>query len=214
VTGSETNIQVNAAAGVALYIGSMPSSSTAGTAVSFYVMALDAYNNRATSYLGTVHFTSSDVQAVLPADYTFVPGDQGRRTFTATLKTAGTQSVTATDTSTPAMTRKQSLTVTPAAASSFAVTGYPTSTSVGASHTFVVTALDPYGNVATGYTGTVMFASSDPGAILPVAFTFSASNAGTFTFTATFETAGTQSLVVTDKNTASVKGSETGIVVQ
>ena len=60
--------------------------------------ARDAFGNTATGYTGTVHFTSSDAQATLPADYTFTAGDTGVHTFTATLKTAGTQSLTATDT--------------------------------------------------------------------------------------------------------------------
>src|SRR5579864_800260 len=34
-----------------------------------------------TGYTGTVHFTSSDAQAVLPADYTFVPSDAGSHQF-------------------------------------------------------------------------------------------------------------------------------------
>ena len=36
------------------------------------VTAVDAYGNVATGYTGTVHFTSSDGQAVLPANYTFI----------------------------------------------------------------------------------------------------------------------------------------------
>ena len=54
---------------------------------------MDAFGNTATGYLGTVHFTSSDGPAVLPANYTFIAGDNGVHTFTTvTLKTAGTQS--------------------------------------------------------------------------------------------------------------------------
>ena len=45
------------------------------------VTALDAYGNMATGYTGTVHFTSSDGQAVLPANYTFIAGDAGVHTF-------------------------------------------------------------------------------------------------------------------------------------
>jgi len=37
------------------------------------VTASDAYGNLATKYTGTVHFTSSDGSATLPADYTFRP---------------------------------------------------------------------------------------------------------------------------------------------
>ncbi len=47
---------------------------------------------------GTAHFTSSDIQAVLPANYTFTGVDAGVHVFSVTLKTAGSQSITATDT--------------------------------------------------------------------------------------------------------------------
>lgn len=49
-------------------------------------------------YTGTVHFTSSDAQAILPADYTFVAADAGTHTFPITLNTLGDQTVTITDT--------------------------------------------------------------------------------------------------------------------
>src|SRR5207249_3284389 len=42
---------------------SAPASATAGSAFSFTVTALDASNNIANGYAGTVHFTSSDGQA-------------------------------------------------------------------------------------------------------------------------------------------------------
>jgi uncharacterized repeat protein (TIGR01451 family) len=51
-----------------------------------------------TGYTGTVHFTSSDAQAVLPADYTFLPTDVGAHVFSFTLKTLGDQTITVTDT--------------------------------------------------------------------------------------------------------------------
>jgi hypothetical protein len=52
-----------------------------------------------TNYSNTIHFTSSDAQAVLPADYTFVPAtDNGSHTFSITLNTIGSQTITATDT--------------------------------------------------------------------------------------------------------------------
>jgi uncharacterized repeat protein (TIGR01451 family) len=50
-------------------------------------------------YKGTVHFTSSDPQAILPADYTFVPGsDAGAHVFSFTFKTLGNQTITVVDT--------------------------------------------------------------------------------------------------------------------
>jgi hypothetical protein len=45
----------------------------------------------ATGYRGTVSFSSSDLTAVLPAKYTFTSADSGVHTFTATLKTVGSQ---------------------------------------------------------------------------------------------------------------------------
>ena len=57
----------------------------------------DAFNNVATGYRGTVHFTSSDPQAVLPANYTFTAADAGTHQFGVTLKTAGSQTVTLSD---------------------------------------------------------------------------------------------------------------------
>jgi hypothetical protein len=56
-------------------------------------------------YSNTVHFTSSDVQAVLPADYTFDPNadfgpnpGQETHTFSFTLNSLNSQTITATDT--------------------------------------------------------------------------------------------------------------------
>jgi uncharacterized repeat protein (TIGR01451 family) len=50
-----------------------------------------------TGYRGTVHFTSSDPQAVLPADYTFLSADAGSHQFSFSLNTLGNQTITATD---------------------------------------------------------------------------------------------------------------------
>ena len=71
-----------------------------------------------------------------------------------TLKTAGSQSITATDTSTPAITGTLSgISVSPAAASQLVVSGPAVEPLRACGQTFTVTAKDPYGNVATGYTG-------------------------------------------------------------
>ena len=83
------------------------------------VTALDQFNNVATGYTGTVHFTSSDGQATLPTNYTFTGADKGKHTFTSafTLFTAGSQSLTATDAATSTILGTQAgITVNPAAA--------------------------------------------------------------------------------------------------
>jgi hypothetical protein len=75
----------------------------------------DAYGNTVTGYTGTVHFTSSDGQAVLPANYTFTATDAGVHTFSGgvTLKTVGSQTVTVTDTLTTSLFGSASVNVTP-----------------------------------------------------------------------------------------------------
>jgi hypothetical protein len=214
ITGSETGITVNPAAASILVVSGFPSPTMAGAAHSLTVTAEDAYGNTATGYRGTVHFTSSDAQAVLPANYTFTSGDAGSHTFTATLKTAGSQSLTATDTSTGSITGSQTgITVNPAAASSLVVSGFPSPTTAGASNNFTVTAEDAYGNTATGYRGAVHFTSSDAQAVLPANYTFTSGDAGSHTFSATLKTAASQSLTATDTSTGSITASETGITV-
>src|SRR5436309_5444070 len=156
-----------------------PSSAIAGSSFSITVTAQDANNNTLTSYLGTIHFTSADLAAVLPANYTFTAADAGVHTFTGLiLKTAGSQSITATDTVTGSITGAASVTVNPAAAKTLVVGGYPAATTAGASQSFTVTASDAYGNTATNYTGTVSLSSSDSLALLPANYTFTTANAG------------------------------------
>ena len=77
-------------AGPHLAVSGLPSPTVAGVAHNLTVTAKDASGNTATGYTGTVHFTSSDPAAVLPADATLT---NGVGTFSVTLKTAGTQSV-------------------------------------------------------------------------------------------------------------------------
>jgi uncharacterized repeat protein (TIGR03803 family) len=199
---------VTAAAASSLTIGGFPSPTTAGTAGNVTVTALDAYGNLATAYTGTVHFTSSDAKAVLPANYTFTAADAGKHVFAVTLKTAGTQSFTAADTVTASLTSSQTgITVNAAAASVLVITG-PASATAGVAFSITVTAYDAYGNVATGYTGTVHFKSTDSSATLPANYTFQASDDGTHTFSGfVLKKKGKQSITATDTLTSSITGS-------
>ncbi len=174
-------------------------SETAGQSFSLTVTAKNSSGATDTGYTGTIGFSSSDVQAGLPANFKFSAANDGTYTFTVTLKTAGSQSITATDTTTAAITGTLTgINVSPAQASSFTISGLPSTATAGAAESFTVTAYDPYGNVASGYTGTVQFSSSDTAASLPSSYPFTSANGGTHTFSLTFETAGTQSLTVTD----------------
>ena len=80
-------------------------------------------------------------------------------------------------------------------------------------YSFTVTALDAYGNVATGYRGTVHFSSSDPRAKLHGNYTFSQADAGVHVFHVTFQTTGTQTVTVSDTADPSLKGTSTGVKV-
>jgi len=84
-----------------------------------------------------------------------------------------------------------------------------------------VTAVDPYGQVAVGYSGTVTFSTTDPdpGVVLPADYTFTADDAGQHTFTdtglgeTTLRTLGDQMLTATDTADRTITGAATITVV-
>jgi hypothetical protein len=191
ITGTSNVITVNPGSASRFAVFTT-SPQTAGTAFNFTVMAEDSFNNVIPGYAGTVHFTSTDGQAVLPANTTL---SNGSGTFSATLKTAGNQTITATDTVNSSVTGSTSnITVNPGAASSLTLSA-PPSVSVGLSFNVTVTAKDALGNIATGYAGTVQFTSSDGQAVLPANSTLTS---GTGTFSVTLKTIGSQNVTATD----------------
>jgi hypothetical protein len=195
--GSPASFSLTNAPGVAktFVVSGFPSPTTAGFAHSFIVTALDQYGNLATGYGGTVAFASTDPQAGLPASG---PLTGGTGTFIATLKTAGTQSLTATDSLMIGLTGTQAaITVNPGAATTVHFLA-PSTASPNVSLSFILTALDSFGNIATGYTGTIEFSSSDKKAVLPGYATLPG---GTGTFAAAFSSGSrntNQTLTATD----------------
>src|SRR5439155_1646061 len=141
-----------------------PASATANSAFSVTVTALDQFNNTATGYTGTVHFTSSDGQAALPSNSTLT---NGVGSCPATLKTAGSQTISATDTLNATLTGASGVIVVGAGAATHFTVSAPSSETAGTAFSFTVTALDQFNNLATGYTGTVHFTSTDGAASLP-----------------------------------------------
>jgi hypothetical protein len=214
LTASQSGITVTPSATAGSFIVTGFPATTAGAAQSFTVAVKDAFGNLTTNYTGTVTFSSSDVQAGLPASYTFTAADAGVHSFTATLKTAGTQSITVKDASNATAIGSQTGISVSAASTvaSIAVAGFP-ATTAGAAKTFTVTARDAFGNVCTNYMGTVNFSSSDAQAGLPASYTFTATDAGVHTFTATLKTAGTQSITVKDAIDGTLLGTQAGISV-
>jgi eukaryotic-like serine/threonine-protein kinase len=185
-------------------VSGFPASTTAGAAGSFTVTVKNANGTTDTGYTGTVHFVSTDAQAGLPADYTFTAADQGTHTFSAALKTAGTQNLWATDTHLKATAGGETgIAVQPGAASTFRFRPGYEEVPYGTTVSFTVTAYDAYGNVATGYNGTVHFTSTDPLAVLPAD---AALSNGSGRFSATVNTAGTQWITATDTASPGVTG--------
>jgi hypothetical protein len=98
-----------------------PTTASVGTAIEITVTALDDQNNPVSGFSGTVHFASTDTRAALPANSTLT---NGTGTFSATLETAGPQTVTATDTANGAISGTSSaIDVVTAGIAGFTVTG-------------------------------------------------------------------------------------------
>jgi hypothetical protein len=212
LTAIPSSIQVTGAASGFL-LSSFPATTAAGATQTITLTVKDAFGTIVKAYRGTVHFTSSDPQAVLPANYTFTAADAGVHTFSITLKTAGSRSITVVDTAKATLTRTQwGIRVTPAAASQLVITG-PTSVINGIAQDFTVRVTDAYGNTVTGYRGTLHFTSSDPQAVLPADYTFTATDAGKHTFRVTFKTPGTQWLQVVDLANGALTVQDLDIVV-
>jgi autotransporter-associated beta strand protein len=200
-----TSVVLTRVAGPATqYLVSAPSTSQAGTPFDVTVSALDPDGNIVQTYVGTVHFTTSDpTGGILPDDYTFTAADSGVHTFGGgvTLYTAGDETLTVTDINT-GINQTVTVTVTPAPANHFQVAA-PAQTIAGAPFDLTVTARDPYGNTDPSYRGTVQFTTSDPaGGRLPAAYTFTSADGGTHTFAggATLFTAGTWAVTAIDLN--------------
>jgi len=106
-TGGISGIQDAIQAAVSFAI-SAPTMNPRSLPFTVTVTALDSLGNTVTGgrYQGTIHFTSSDSAANLPANYTFTAADAGVHTFTnaVTLNTTGAQSVSATDTALSSLT--------------------------------------------------------------------------------------------------------------
>lgn len=193
------SVTVNAAQLAQLTVSSVPASAGAGTAFSITVSGIDPFGNVVSSYSGTLHFTSSDPQAVLPADMKL---QSGTGSFKITLKTAGSQTFTATDTANASLVASAGITVNPGNLAQIAVSA-PSAVTTSLSFMVIVNAEDTYGNVVPSYTGTVKLTSSDAQATLPAN---SGLTNGTMTFPVTLVTLGPETVTATDTVTASLKG--------
>jgi hypothetical protein len=186
--------------------------STAGDSLGVTLTAVAINGLPSTSFRGTLHLSSSDGSAVLPADVVFTAADAGVKQVKIALKTAGLATLTATDTVSPAIQGTASLTVRPAAASSCAATQAPVAAVAGSVVGVAVVVHDAFGNVATGYTGTISLAATDARAVLPASVTYASTDAGSHAFSAVLLTTGAQILTAADTVDAAIHCT-TGLVV-
>src|SRR5262249_13729319 len=124
-----SGISVVPAATSVFVVNGFPTSVLPGATYNFTVTARDAYGNTTPAYAGPGKFTSTDTAATLAQNYPFTSGDAGVHTFSATLNTPGTQSITATDTVNASITGSESgisvVAVQPTAGVSGPSTGVP-----------------------------------------------------------------------------------------
>jgi hypothetical protein len=170
------------------------------------VVALNAANHIVTNYTGTVHLTSTGGGDTLPADYTFTAADHGRHLLFVTPGTAGTDTVTATDTKTSSITGSVSVQVNAAAVATHFVVVAPENVQAGQSTPVLIAALDASNHVVPNYTGTVALTSSDGSAVLPANYTFAAGDHGVHVFQVTFASTGPQTVTATDTADKTVTG--------
>lgn len=121
------------------------------------VSARDNNGNLVTDYTGTVYFTSTDPQAVLPytdgAGYTYELADGGTRIFagnTFTLKTAGNQQISAVAQASGESWASNYISISPAQINSFDIS-VGTSQNAGVPFTLTINnAVDEFNNYANG----------------------------------------------------------------
>jgi hypothetical protein len=195
-----------------------PTSVTAGGTVTFSVTAEDSTGAAVSGYSGTVQLTSTDGHATaggvsLPTSYTFVTGDHGEHSFTVTLASAGSQTITATDQANNTLTATTGpIAVNPGPFSKFSV-NVPGGNSMVAGNLFQVTvqAADAFGNALTSYSGpsSVLIAASppDPQGNFPITGTLNASGFGFFL--GSLKTAGSYTLMTTAGTFSGTSGSIT-----
>ena len=90
-----SNLQNGCALGPVTFTVGTPASAAVGSSISVTVTAKKSDGTSLPAYRGTIHFTSTDATATLPADYTFTATDSGAHTFTGViLRSTGNQTIT------------------------------------------------------------------------------------------------------------------------
>jgi len=148
---------------------------------------------------------------------TAILDDTGRAALTVYTLAAGLHPITATYTgdstysasTSPPLTQTVNPPNPPGPATHFYVKADPNSVVAGTPFGVIVGAADASGQIATGYTGTVHFTSSDRQATAPADYSFAVADNGVHTFTngVTLKTASSQIVTATDTVMSSITGS-------
>jgi hypothetical protein len=185
----------------------LPAVAETGQTVNVSAAAVDALGTPLASYGGTATVTSDDPLATLPATVTFAAG---HATFPVTFGSVGAHGVIVTDDAGTSFTGSGATVVgAPGGGPAAFHLAAPASAVAGTPVTVTVSAVDAFGNLATGYAGSATLASSDPSAVLPTSSAFAG---GVATVTVTFGTAGTQTVTAADAASPSIHGSATVVV--
>jgi hypothetical protein len=203
-TESTATVTVGPQTAVALKLEPATASPTAGNPTQVTVTALAATGKTASGYRGTVHLSSSDPKAELPADLVFTASDAGVKFVMVMLKTAGPVTVTGADIANPVTRGTASLSVAAAAASTCVASQAPAASTAGSVVGMTVALRDPFGNTAASYAGTMQLTATDPRALLPAPTTYTAGDAGSHAFSAVLLTAGSQALTASDTANAAI----------
>ena len=214
VSGTSTSFTVNGGATASSYTVANPGTQTAGTAFNVTITAMDAYGNTATGYAGakSVAFSGpgnspNSTAPTYPATVTFSAG-----VGTASVTLFDAQSTTLTATQGTATGTSTSFTVNPAGASKFSVPT-PATQTAGTAFNETITAIDTYGNTATGYTGAqaVVFSgpSNSPNSTAPIYPASVSFTAGVGTASITLTDAQSTTLTATQGSVSGTSGSFT-----
>src|SRR5205085_11542354 len=157
------------------------------------ITALDAHGNPVLDYAGSAAVTSTDPSDRLPAPGGFV---NGVRNVSLAFVTEGPHHATVSEVGGLIHADTSAVTIVSGDATALVVAS--ASTTAGAATPATVTAKDVFGNVVGTYRATVTLTSTDPQAILPAPYTFTAADAGQHTFSMTLETAGTFNVTARD----------------
>ena len=191
-----------------------PSARTAGVAFNAAVNAVDANWNVVSTVADTAGVTSSDANAVLPVNAALVNGTQ---TFSVTLRTAGTSTLTGSDISDNTKSSNTSPSISVAAGAFAKVqilapgetavpgsangkTGTPTGQTAGTAFNVTVNAVDANWNLVNT-NDSVAITSSDPNAALPAN---AALVSGTKAFSVTLKNAGNSTVTASDTTHAAI----------